>query len=165
MKLSKDLEKLIIEQIRNEFESAYIYLGMSAAMGSMSFVGIAEWMRRQAKEEIEHGMKFYDYLVSRGVKVELLPISQASTDYKTPLNAFEVALNHERKVTGLIHKMYDLAVSLKDYESQNMLNWFIMEQIEEENQTQYFVDRLKFAGDDACAILRIDREAGKNPEM
>jgi ferritin len=160
MKMSKDLEKLIIEQLRNEFESAYIYLGMAAAMESLSFVGIARWMRRQAKEEIEHGMKFYDYSVSRGVKVELLPIAQASTDYKSPLNAFEVALNHERKVTGLIHKIYDLAVSLKDYESQNMLNWFITEQIEEESQTQHFVDRLKFAGDDACAVLRIDREAG-----
>ncbi|MDR2776957.1 MAG: ferritin [Puniceicoccales bacterium] len=160
MKISKDLEKLMVEQIRNELESAYIYLGMAAAVGSMSFVGIAEWMRRQAKEEIEHGMKFYDYLVSRGVKVELLPIAQASTDYKSPLNAFEVALNHEKKVTGLIHKMYDLAVSLKDYESQNMLNWFVTEQIEEESQTQHFVDRLKFAGNDASAVLRIDREAG-----
>ncbi|MDR1890857.1 MAG: ferritin [Puniceicoccales bacterium] len=161
MKMSKDLEKLIIEQIRNELESAYIYLGMSAAMESMAFSGIAKWMRRQAKEEVEHGMKFYDYLVSRGSKVELLPIAQAATDYKSPLNAFEVALNHEKKVTGLIHKMYDLAVSLKDYESQNMLNWFVTEQIEEEGQTQHFVDRLKFAGDDACAVLRIDKEAGK----
>lgn len=159
--MPKDLEKLMIEQLRNELGSAYIYLGMSSAMESMSFMGISKWMRRQAKEEVEHGMKFYDYLISRGSKVELLPIDQAITDYKSPLNAFEVALHHEKSITGFIHKMYDLAVLLKDYESQHMLNWFIAEQIEEESQAQHFVDRLKFAGDNACAVLRIDKEANK----
>jgi ferritin len=161
MKMSNDLGKLMVKQVRNEIESAYIYLGMSSAMAVLSLPGSEKWMRAQAKEELEHAMKFYDYLHSRGATVELLSIKQASTSYDSPLSAFEFAFSHEKEVTSAIHEMYDLAVTLKDYESQNMLDWFIAEQIEEQQQTQYFVDRFKFARKDPCAILQIDREAGK----
>ncbi|MDR2738189.1 MAG: ferritin [Puniceicoccales bacterium] len=161
MKMSDELERLMVEQIRNEIESAYIYLGMSSAMETSSLPGTKKWMRMQAKEEIEHGMKFYDYLHSRGANVRLLPIGQVPTTYDSPLSAFEAALTHEKEVTAMIHKMYDVAVAQKDYESQNMLNWFITEQVEEEEQTKYFCDRFRFAGKDPCAILQIDREAGK----
>lgn len=160
MSISKDLEKLMIEQIRNEIESGYIYLGMAVAMSDLSFSGCAKWMRKQAKEEVEHGMKFFDFLESRGTKIDLLPIAQASTSYKSPIEAFEAALKHEKKITASIHKMYDLAVKDKDYESQNMLNWFINEQIEEEEQTQYMLNRLKLAEKNICATLQIDKEAG-----
>jgi ferritin len=161
MKITKELEKLMIEQIRNEFESAYLYLGMSSAMGNLAFPGCEKWMREQAKEELEHAMKLYDYLHSRGTRIELLPIDRAPTGYDSPLSAFEAALAHEREITTMIHKMYDFAVAQKDYESQNELDWFIAEQIEEEQQTQYFVDRFTFVGNDRCAILQIDKEAAK----
>jgi ferritin len=161
MKLPKDLEKLMIEQMRNEFESAYVYLGMSSAMARLSFSGTAKWMRSHAKEEVEHATKFYDYLLLRGSRIELSPIGQVSTDYESPLKAFETALANEKKVTATIHKIYDLAVSTKDYEAQNMLDWFIGEQVEEEDQTQYFTDRFSMAKGHVEAILHIDGEAGK----
>ena len=160
MKMSAELERLMIEQIRNEIESGYLYLGMSAAMGAKSFTGSSKWLRKQAQEEVEHGMKFYDYLTSRGSRIQLLPINEATTDYDCPLSAFSAALAHEKKVTGMIHRMYDLAVQEKDYESQQFLDWFISEQVEEEDQTQYFVDRFAIAGNDIGAILQIDAEAG-----
>lgn len=160
MKMSAELERLMIEQIRNEIESGYLYLGMSSAMGAKSFTGSAKWLKKQAQEEVEHGMKFYDYLTSRGSTIQLLPIGEATTDYDSPLGAFSAALAHEKKVTGMIHNMYDLAVQEKDYESQQFLDWFISEQVEEEEQTQYFVDRFTIAGNDISAILQIDTEAG-----
>jgi ferritin len=143
--MSKDLEKLRIEQSLNQPESVYRYIGMSVAGKSMAFSGIAKWMCRRAKEDVEHGMQFYGYLVFGGSKVELFQISQAVTDYKSPPNAFEVVLHHRSKVTGLIHRMCDLAVSLEHCESQNLLHWFIIEHIEEGGRTQHFVHRLEFA--------------------
>lgn len=160
MKMSAELERLMIEQVRNEIWSGYVYLGMSSAMGARSFTGSSKWLKKQAQEEVEHGMKFYDYLTSRGATIQLLPIGEATTDYDSPLSAFSAALEHERKVTEMIHKMYDLAVEKKDYESQQFLDWFISEQVEEEEHAQYFVDRFTIAGDNISAILQIDTEAG-----
>ena len=149
------------EQIKHELHAAYLYLGMAVSMEAKAFHGMDTWMRAQWKEEIEHGMRFLTYLGERGASIELLPIEEVSTQYSTPIEAFKAALEHEKKVTQKIHDMYDLAVSEKDYESQQMLDWFIKEQIEEEQQTQYFVDRLTLAGKDNAAILLIDKEAGE----
>ena len=164
MKMSTELENLMIEQGQHELEAAYVYFGIAVAMEDKGFCGIGEWMREQAKEELEHAEKFYNYLLSRGSKPRLLAIPQVSTDYETPLQAFETALEHEQKITGLIHKLYDKAVELKDYESQNMLNWFIKEQIEEEGQVQCFLDRLAIVGNHPGGLLHIDEEAGKRKE-
>ena len=161
MKLSKKLEKLMNEQISHELHAAYLYLGISVAMGAKAFHGTETWMYAQWKEEIEHSMRFLNYLGERGAAVELLPVEGVSTQYGSPAEAFKAALEHEKKITQKIHDMYDLAVSEKDYESQQMLDWFIKEQIEEEEQTQYFVDRLALAGKDNTAILLIDKEAGE----
>ena len=164
MKISSELEELMVEQGRNELEAAYVYFGIALAMENIGFCGIAKWMRAQTKEELEHAERFYNYLLSRGSKPELLAIPQVSTEYDSPLHAFQKAIEHEQKITLLIHKLYDKAVELKDYESQNMLNWFINEQIEEESQVQAFLDRLAIAGNDSTALLQIDHEAGKRKE-
>ncbi len=164
MKVSKALEKLFNEQIRNEYESAYIYLGMSVYLMSTPYAGLAKWMRIQAKEEISHGDKLLTHLGERANDIKLLAIAAPKVDYSSPLAAFQAALEHEEQVTSWIYGLYEQAAKDKDYTSQCFLKWFIDEQVEEEEQTRYFVDRLKLAGKDTSALLLLDKEASKRAE-
>ncbi|MDE6432510.1 MAG: ferritin [Opitutales bacterium] len=164
MKVSKALEKLLNEQIRNEYESAYIYLGMSVYLMSTPYTGFAQWMHLQAKEEIEHGNKILSHLGERAATVKLLPIAAPKIDYSSPLEVFKAALEHEELVTKWICNIYKQAVKDEDYTSQCFLKWFIDEQVEEEEQTRYFVERLSLAGKDSATLLFLDKEAGKRSE-
>ena len=164
MLMDPKLVDLFQQQIKNEFESAYIYLGMAAYFDASPYSGFASWMHLQASEEIEHGMKFFKYLNERGHHIELLPIARATTHYESPLAAFKKALAHEQLVTSLINEMYRVAVELKDYAAQIELQWFIKEQVEEEEQVQQIIDQLELVGDNMPGVLSIDRNAGKRKE-
>ena len=95
MKLSKKMEKVINDQINLELSSAYAYLGMAGYFVSTPFTGFAKWMRVQSAEELDHGNRFFKYLVERGGKVALQAIPGPKCDYKSPLDAFKAALGHE----------------------------------------------------------------------
>ncbi|TCJ20465.1 ferritin [Rubrobacter taiwanensis] len=158
------VSEAINEQIKHEFESAYIYLSMAASFEEASLPGMARWMRHQSEEELEHGKKFMNFLLDRGEHVRLLGIDQPPDSFRTPLDAFEQALEHEKFITGRIHELYELAVRENDYPAQVLLQWFIEEQVEEEQMTSEIVDRLRLAGDDGSAILLLDRELGERGE-
>jgi ferritin len=131
---------------------------MAAYLEAINLNGSAHWMRVQAEEEMEHAMKFYDFVYDRGGKVELEAIDKPPTEFASPLDVFEKVYAHEQKVTGLINDLYALAVEEKDYASQVFLHWFIDEQVEEEKNADAIVQRLKFVGDKGHALLLIDRE-------
>ena len=108
--ISKAMQEAINEQIKHEFYSSYLYLAMSAYFETINLPGFAHWMLAQSAEEREHAMKFYDYLNDRGGVVELRAIEQPPGEFQSPLDVFQQALDHERKVTGLIHKLYAQAI-------------------------------------------------------
>ena len=113
--VSNTVQNAINEQIKNELYSAYLYLSMSAHFESASLLGLAHWMRVQSQEELGHALKFYDYVLDRGGKVILQAIDQPPADWTSPLELFNQVLEHEQKVTGLIHKLNDLAIKENDY--------------------------------------------------
>ncbi|MGD2070893.1 MAG: ferritin [Gemmatimonadota bacterium] len=152
---------LINEQIAHEFYASYLYLAMAAHFEEQNFPGFASWMRHQSDEEDAHAMKLFDYLVERGERVELEEIGKPPLDFGSPLEAFRAALAHERKVTGLINGIYEAALDARDYPTQVMLQWFIEEQVEEEDVTGAAVDRLERAGDNNAALMFLDAEFGK----
>lgn len=158
--LSKGVEEAINNQIHHEFHSAYIYLSMSAYMEAANFPGFANWMRQQAKEEVNHAMKLFDYVNDRNGRVILKTLEQPPTDFKSVLATFEQAFEHEKKVTQMIHNLYELATRENDYATQVALQWFITEQVEEEATAMSVVDRLKIAGNDGAGLLLLDRELG-----
>lgn len=160
MGLSPAVEKAINDQIHHEFHSAYIYLSMSAYMEAVNFPGFAHWMREQAKEEVNHAMKLFDYVNDRNGRVTLKALEQPPADYASVIATFENALAHEQKVTKMIHDLYALATKENDYATQMALQWFITEQVEEESTATAVVDRLKIAGNDGAALLMLDRELG-----
>ncbi|HWI64906.1 MAG TPA: ferritin [Symbiobacteriaceae bacterium] len=159
--LSNPMETALNHQINAELESSYIYLAMAAYAEANNYPGAAAWLQAQAKEELAHAMKFYGFVHDRGGRVTLQAIAQPATEYGSPVQLFETVLGHERKVTALVHSLYELALAEKDYASIPLLQWFIAEQVEEEKTAEDVLRLLKTAGDSAHTLLFIDRELGK----
>lgn len=161
MNIDKSVTDALNKQINLEFAAAYIYLSMAAYFEDKAFTGFARWMRLQSQEENGHAMRIFDYLHDRGARVDLLAIEKPAHDFSGPLDAFQQALGHERKVTACIHSLYELAHEKKDYATVSMLKWFVDEQVEEEKSASDMVDRLKLAGENPNALLLLDRLAGQ----
>lgn len=163
--IKKKIQDEINDQIQAEFQSAYLYLGMSAWFETQNLGGCAHWMTMQSEEEIAHGMKFYNHLLMRGGEVELKPLEAPKVKIGSAREAFEQALEHERYITKRIHTLYDLARAEEDYPLQTLLHWFIDEQVEEEDSVGDIVERLKMIDDQPGGILMLDRElAGRQGE-
>jgi ferritin len=158
MELSKTMEKAINQQIQAEYYSSYMYLAMAAYCDSVNMPGYAHWMRKQAAEELEHALKFYDYIVERGGRVVLEAIQQPPVEYDAPLAVAEETYAHEQKVTALIHALYETAVAEKDYASQVFLQWYIKEQVEEEDNARTIVDQFKMIGAHPHGMFMLDRQ-------
>jgi len=159
--LSKTLQDAINEQIKNELYSAYLYLSMSAHFEAHNLAGFAHWLRLQTLEEQEHAMKFFDYVHDRGGVVKLQAIDQPPAEWKSALELFQQVLEHEQKVTAMIHRLYELAVKENDYATQIMLQWFITEQVEEEKNATEIIESLKLIDTHGTAVLMLDKQLGK----
>ena len=158
--LSAVLQKALNEQINKEFYSAYLYLAMSAHFEDANLSGFAKWMKLQADEEQEHGMKFYSYLLERGAKVDLTPIAGPVLEGKSNLEIFKQVQAHEAVVTASINALYELALKENDYPTQIMLQWFITEQVEEEKNAADIVAKLDMIQDKGTAVLILDQQLG-----
>src|SRR3954447_23298520 len=156
--ISPTIQNAINQQIKHEFYSSYLYLSMSAYFETLSLPGFASWMRVQSQEENVHAMKFFDFVNDRGGSVELQALDQPPSEFQSPLDVFEQALQHERKVTALINLLYELALKEKDYATQALLQWFITEQVEEERNASEIVEQLKMTSGESSALLLMDRE-------
>lgn len=156
--LSKKLEAALNAQINAEFWSAYLYLSMAAHFAADGKSGFANWFEVQFKEEQDHAMRFFKYIIDRGGKVELKPISKVTSKWASPLAAFEDTLKHEREVTKMINDLVGLAKEENDYATESFLKWFVDEQVEEESTAQEFIDALKMIKDNGFGIYTMDKE-------
>jgi len=156
--IKKKIEDAFNEQINAELYSSYLYLSMSAYFESLNLPGFANWMRMQSLEENMHAMKFYDYIHERGGNVKLKTIATPPTTWKSPLEVYEETLKHEEHVTALINNLVDLAIAEKDHASNNFLQWFVAEQVEEEASADAVLQKLKLLKDSSHGLFMIDRE-------
>ena len=159
--ISDKIQEAFNEQINAELYSSYLYLAMSAYFESTGLPGFANWMRCQAQEEVVHAMKFYSFICERGGTVKLGAIDGPPIKWESPLGVFEEAYAHEQKVTGLINGLVDLAIEEKDHASNNFLQWFVAEQVEEEASADEVVQKIKLAGERGGGLFMVDRELGQ----
>jgi len=152
------IEKAFNEQLNAEMYSAYLYLSMNSYFHSVNLPGFAQWMLVQAEEELQHAMKFYNYIVEKGGRVILTTIEESQSEWDSPLAAFEHQLAHEQKVTGLIDKLLNLAAELNDHPVHEFLQWFVKEQVEEESNARDLVNKARMVGDDGPGRYMLDRE-------
>lgn len=159
--LSKAIHQALNAQINREIYSSYLYLAMSADAAQKGFKGTSKWFRVQYQEELDHALKFHDYVLSQGAVVTLEAVAKPVVAHQTILDMFEATLEHERSITKALNTLMDLAVSEKDYATQALLQWYITEQVEEESNDLDVVSMLKMAGSSAGTLLMIDKQLGK----
>jgi len=158
--ISDTMQKALNKQINAELYSSYLYLSMAAHFETTGLRGFANWMRVQAQEENAHAMKFFDFILERGGRIELFPIEAPPHEWESPLAVFEAVYVHETKVTGLINDLVDQAIAEKDHATNAILQWFVNEQVEEEASASEVVDRLRLIGDARGGLFMLDRELG-----
>lgn len=161
MAIGNKMSDAMNKQINAEMYSAYMYLSMAAWFEKENLGGFANWMKVQAQEEMTHAMKFYNFIVERQGAVKLMAIDCPPSDWKDALAVFQDALKHEQKVTGLINGLTDIAIAEKDYASQIFLQWFVTEQVEEEDSVSKVVRMLERIGESGHGLLMADRELGQ----
>jgi ferritin len=159
--ISKQMESTINDQIRAEMYSSYLYLSMSAYFQSTNLSGFANWMKIQAQEEMVHAMKFYDYINERGGRVTLQAIEAPPKDWDSPLDVFNATLEHEQKVTSLINTLVDIAMEERDHATNIFLQWFVSEQVEEEDSANEMLNKIKLMGDAPGGMFMLDNEMGQ----
>ena len=158
--LKPSVEKALNEQINAEIYSSYLYLSMSSYFETVNLAGAASWFRVQAQEELSHAMKFFDFVGERGGRVTLAAIEGPPTEWEAPLAVFENAYEHEQHVTALIDGLVELALKESDHATNNFLQWFVGEQVEEEASADAVVQQLKLVGGDGGGLFMVDRELG-----
>ena len=130
---------------------------MSSYCESINLQGFAHWFKVQSQEELGHGMRLYDILIERGGRVILQSIEAPPTEWASPLEIFEETYMHEKAVTEMIKNIVNLAKSEKDHGTEEALQWFVTEQIEEEASADKIRQKLKL-GDKGHAPLMIDHQ-------
>ena len=155
------MQKLLNDQIQKEFYSAYLYLSMKAWFAEQNMDGFANFFDVQVKEERDHAMKFYTYVILVGGKVNLQAIPAPPVDFVTPLKIFEDSLQHEQFVTASIYNLVNLAIEEKDHKTNSFLQWFVTEQAEEEATAESNVRKLQLIGDNTQGLFMHDAELAK----
>lgn len=163
--LDSKLKDAINAQINKEFYSSYLYLAMAAHFDANGLPGFAHWMKVQAAEEWEHGMRFYEYLTEVGSEVVLAAIALPPLKFGTPKEVFQQVYEHEQMVTASINAIYELAKKVGDPKTELMLHWFINEQIEEEKNDRDILDQLEMSGGTSFGLMFLDHNVlGKRKE-
>lgn len=156
--ISQKMTDALNDQINKELYSAYLYMSMAAYAEDAGLPGTANWLGIQAKEEMTHAEKFYGYLNSQGARVVLGAIDAPPSDFESPEAVFQQVLEHEQKVTASINELVNLAGAEKDHASGIFLQWFVSEQVEEEESANEILSRFKLAGGAGGGLFMIDRE-------
>lgn len=164
MKMSDTLETAFSDQITLEFRASIVYRQLAIEMADMDLPGIAAWLRHQADEEIVHANRFIDHVSDRDNHPVIGTIVGPDSEVITSvLHCFEMALQHEQKVSASIRELYRTAEADGDLDSRPLLDWFLSEQIEEESTVQEIIGRLKLIDNDGPGLLRLDAELGARP--
>jgi ferritin len=156
--MNSKVAQALSEQVNKEFFSAYLYLAMNQHFEDEDMPGMANWMYQQFLEEQFHAKKMLKYLNSRGMKVELKQIDQPQVTWESNMAVFENVLEHEESITASINDIQSLAVDEKDFATMNFLQWFIDEQIEEEENAHNLIKQLQLIGDNGYGLLMLDKE-------
>lgn len=160
-KTTSTLEKMISDQINMEFEAAYQYNVFGWWFISQEFEGMADWMFKQAEEELKHAKKLLQFAEDREISYSFDGVSKPKVSPKSILEVFEASFEQEKEVSRSFHKMYQQALKDEDFAAKKLFNWFIEEQVEEEASFKNLIKKLMFINNEPSGILHLDKELGK----
>ena len=156
--MNEKIAALLNDQINKEFYSAYLYLDISNYYDGLDLDGYANYYMIQAQEERDHALLFMKYMQNNGLKVTLEAIGKPDKVFNSVLDPMVIAAEHERYVTALINEIYHEAHQAKDYRTMKFLDWFVAEQMEEEDNADTMVSRYKLFGQDPKGLYLLDQE-------
>jgi ferritin len=156
--ISDKIRDMLNEQINKEFYSAYLYLSMSAYFAQVGLYGFSNWTKVQSKEEIDHGMILFEYVIGRNSQIHLNQIDMPTFEMKSPLGVFEQIYQHERSITSAIDCVAQMSEGDCDLATRNFIDWYLEEQIEEEAMVSRIISKLKAFGEEKSALYLIDKE-------
>lgn len=156
--LNKKVSELLNDQINKELYSAYLYLDMSIYYAEEGLEGFANWFKIQAMEERAHADLFLQYLQNNGAKVTLGAIGKPDKIFNSFKDPLVESLIHEQYVTSLINNIYSEAHAVKDYRTMQFLDWFVMEQGEEEKNSEDMIKKFELFGDDPKSLYMLNNE-------
>lgn len=156
--ISDKVRDILNEQINKEFYSSYLYLSMSGYFSEIGLYGFSHWTKIQSKEEIDHGMILFEYIINRNSQVHLNQIATPLFDMSSPQTIFEQIYQHERAITSSIDKVATMTEGECDLATRNFIDCYLREQIEEEAEVSKIITKLKTFGSEKSALYLIDRE-------
>jgi ferritin len=156
--LTNEMINALNEHMNKEMYSAYLYMSMSSWCEKQGLKGFANWYMVQYHEEMFHAMKLYGYILRQGGTIKMLSIDEPADQWKSALDIFEKTLEHEQMVTGRINDLMEMAIAGKDHATRIFLQWYVAEQVEEEENDNDIIAQLKLIGDNPQALLMLDRE-------
>ncbi len=156
--LNKKVTELLVDQVNKEFYSAYLYLSFANFYEEEGLDGFANWYRIQAMEERDHAIEFMEYIQDNGESVPLEAIAKPDAKLEDLIDPLKEAYEHEQYVTRLINGIYDEAYNVKDYRTMQFLDWFVMEQCEEEKTAGDLVKKFEMFGTDANNLYALNEE-------
>ena len=156
--INTKVEEILNEQINKEFYSAYLYLAMSAHFDEIGLRGFCHWTKVQAREEVDHGMIIFDYLIARNGNINLKQIEAPQADFQDPLQIFEKIYEHEKSVTSSIECVAYMSEDECDMATRNFIDWYIAEQVEEEATVFEIIKKLQMFGSDKTILYHMDKE-------
>ncbi|MGE5421258.1 MAG: ferritin [Chloroflexota bacterium] len=154
--LNKRVEDICNRQVEREGYSSNLYLAMASWAEVNGLAGIAGWLYVQSDEERIHMLKFIKYINERGGKAVMPALKQPPADYKSVQGVFEEVLKHEEFVTASINEIVAVTLEEKDFNTNNFLQWFVMEQVEEEASAKAILDKLRLVGNNN--LYQFDRD-------
>lgn len=156
--MNEKVAALLNDQINKELYSAYLYLDIANFYSEKGLDGFANWYEIQAKEEQDHAMLFYQYMHNNGLKVTLEAIAKPDKTFETLMDPLKAGLEHEKYVTSLINTIYAAAQEVNDFRTTQFLDWFVMEQGEEEKNSMDQITKMELFGDDARSLYMLNSE-------
>lgn len=159
--INEKVREILNEQINKEFYSAYLYLSMGAYLSDVGMYGISKWMEIQAREEIDHGMILFDYILKRKAKVDLKALNAPEIEFSGAEDIFQKAYEHEKTISSSINRIASLTENECDLATRNFIDWYLKEQIEEEDNILRILSKLKAFGTDKASLFLLDAELGK----
>ncbi len=156
--LTPRMEEALVGQVNKEMYSAYLYMAMSSYSESMGLKGFANWFMVQYHEEMLHGMKIYEYVNRQGGRALLKALEEPPSEFGSPLDMMRKVLAHEQFITKSINELVDLAIDERDHATQIFLQWYVTEQVEEEENDNDIIAQLELIGDSKQALLMLDKD-------
>jgi ferritin len=163
MSMSQVVKDAINHQINAELSASYQYLAMSAFCEKQNLRGFGRWLRLQSQEEYGHGMKLFDFMIARGCDVELQPLTAPTVSFSSLIEVFETVQRQEYEVSAQIDALYELAFREKAFAATVELQWFLTEQVEEEQSAREILSKIRMVQHDPASILDLDRDIGSRP--